>query len=77
MRVQEFVQKSFSRANLNWEDHVVIDQRFVRPAEVDLLLGDPSKAKKKLGWELKVDFDGLVNMMVDADIERWEKATGK
>jgi len=69
--VQEFVEKSFSRANLDWEKYVVIDPRFVRPAEVDQLLGDPSKAQEELDWTIETSFDELVNMMVDADLERW------
>jgi len=68
--VQEFVEEAFGRAGLDWERHVVIDPRFVRPAEVDLLLGDPSKAKRELGWEPKTTFNALVDMMVDADLER-------
>jgi GDPmannose 4,6-dehydratase len=67
--VQEFVAEAFERAGLDWEQHVVIDPRFVRPAEVDLLLGDPSKAKRELGWVPKTTFKGLVDMMVDADME--------
>ena len=67
--VQEFVAEAFDRAGLDWEQHVVIDPRFVRPAEVDLLLGDPGKAKRELGWEPKTTFKGLVDMMVDADME--------
>jgi len=74
--VQEFVEKSFARAGLDWEKHVVIDPRFVRPAEVDQLLGDPAEAIADLGWTLDTSFDELVNMMVDADIERWQKITG-
>ena len=66
--VQEFVEIAFGHAGLNWEDHVRLDQRFIRPAEVDLLIGDPSKAKQKFGWEPSVDFRGLVEMMVDTDI---------
>src|ERR687890_259109 len=57
------------RVGLNWEDHVTTDEKFFRPAEVDLLVGDPSKARSDLGWEPKVRFDGLVRMMVDADLE--------
>ncbi len=68
--VRQFIELAFSHVGLNWEDHVVIDQRFMRPAEVDLLLGDPTKAREKLGWEREVDFKGLVTMMVDADMER-------
>jgi GDPmannose 4,6-dehydratase len=72
--VREFCEIAFARANLDYEQHVTVDPRFMRPAEVELLLGDPSKAKKELGWEPKVDFKGLVEMMVDADMERY--ATG-
>ncbi len=66
--VQEFVEIAFGHAGLNWEEHVKLDPKFIRPAEVDLLIGDPSKAKAQLGWEPTVDFRGLVVMMVDADI---------
>ena len=68
--VREFCEIAFSRVGLNYQDHVVTDERFVRPAEVELLLGDPGKAKRDLGWEPKVDFRSLVEMMVDADMER-------
>jgi len=68
--VREFCEIAFDRAGLDWEKHVVVDPRFVRPAEVELLLGDPGKAKRVLGWEPKVSFKGLVEMMVDADMER-------
>jgi GDPmannose 4,6-dehydratase len=67
--VREFCEVAFSHVGLNWEDHVTTDEKFFRPAEVDLLVGDPSKAKADLGWEPSVRFDGLVRMMVDADIE--------
>ena len=66
--VQEFVEIAFAHAGLNWEDHVKLDPKFIRPAEVDLLIGDPAKAKQKLGWQPSVDFPSLVRMMVDADI---------
>ncbi len=66
--VQEFVEIAFGHAGLNWEEHVKLDPKFIRPAEVDLLIGDPAKAKARLGWEPSVDFRGLVVMMVDADI---------
>ena len=72
--VQEFVELAFARVDLDYHDYVVTDPRFVRPAEVDLLLGDPSRAKNKLGWETSVSFEGLVNMMVDADMERLQQA---
>ncbi|EEL79466.1 GDP-mannose 4,6-dehydratase [Bacillus cereus AH1271] len=68
--VEELVEIAFSHVGLNWKDYVVIDEKFVRPAEVDLLLGDCSKAKEELGWELEVSFKELVHMMVDSDIER-------
>lgn len=68
--IEELVQIAFTHADLNWRDYVVIDPRFVRPAEVDLLLGDATKAKKELGWRLEVDFEQLVKMMVDSDLER-------
>ena len=68
--VRELVEAAFSHVGLNWQDYVVTDPRFVRPAEVDLLLADPSKAKKDLGWTPKVQFTELVAMMVDADLKR-------
>jgi GDPmannose 4,6-dehydratase len=71
--VREFVERAFSRVDLNWEEFVAVDERYLRPTEVDLLIGDPKKAREKLGWEPKVTFEGLVDMMVDADIEAVEK----
>ena len=68
--VEELVQIAFDHVGLNWKDHVVIDEKFVRPAEVDLLLGDCTKAKTELGWELEVGFEQLVKNMVDADLKR-------
>jgi GDPmannose 4,6-dehydratase len=65
--VQEFLDEAFSYVDLDWHDYVRIDSRYFRPAEVDLLVGDYSKAKEKLGWEPKVRFPELVRMMVDAD----------
>ena len=67
--VREFCEIAFAHAGLNWEDHVVQDERFIRPAEVDLLIGDSTKARATLGWKPKVDFEGLVQMMVDADLD--------
>lgn len=67
--VREFCEKAFGRVGLDHKDYVEIDKRYFRPAEVELLLGDPSKAKKTLGWQPKVGFDELVGMMVDADLE--------
>jgi len=67
--IRELVEIAFSHAGLSWEDHVVIDPQFFRPAEVDLLVGDSSKARSVLGWKPKVSFEQLVTMMVDADID--------
>ncbi len=67
--VRELCDVAFKYVDLNYEDYVVIDERFYRPAEVDLLIGDPSKAKGKLGWEPSVSFEELVHMMVKADLE--------
>ncbi|MBE9537149.1 MAG: GDP-mannose 4,6-dehydratase [Proteobacteria bacterium] len=67
--VREFVEKVFGRLELDWEQYVEIDPRYFRPTEVELLLGDPAKAKKAFNWEPKVDIDGLVEMMVDHDME--------
>ena len=68
--VEEFVEAAFGAAGLQWRDHVVIDPAFVRPAEVDLLLGSPEKAKAKLGWEPRTTFRELVALMVEADLAR-------
>ena len=68
--VREFLQLAFAHVGLNYEDYVVIDPEFIRPAEVELLLGNPAKAKKKLGWKPEVSFKQLVTMMVDADMDR-------
>jgi GDPmannose 4,6-dehydratase len=66
--VKEFVELAFARADLDWKKYVKMDERFMRPAEVDLLIGSSAKAKKDLGWEPKTSFKSLVNMMVDADL---------
>jgi GDPmannose 4,6-dehydratase len=74
--VRELVEVAFSHAGLNWQDHVKLDERFMRPAEVDLLIGDPARAKAELGWQPDVGFRDLVAMMVDADLKRLEAAAG-
>ncbi|WP_191566668.1 GDP-mannose 4,6-dehydratase [Metabacillus idriensis] len=71
--VEELVQVAFEHVGLNWKDYVVIDEKFVRPAEVDLLLGDCTKAKDKLGWKLEICFNDLVRMMVESDLQRLKK----
>lgn len=74
--VKEFCELAFAAADLNWEQHVVLDERFLRPAEVDLLVGDPSKAERVLGWHREVDFPALVDMMVKADLELVRRQMG-
>ena len=66
--VREFCQVAFGHLGLDWEAHVVVDEEFIRPAEVDLLVGDASRAAKVLGWSATMNFEGLVTMMVDADM---------
>ena len=70
--VKEFVQEAFGHVGLEWEKYIKYDARYERPAEVDLLIGDPAKAKRQLGWEPKVRFKELVQIMVDADLEMLE-----
>ena len=70
--VREFCELAFSHVELNWEDHVVIDETFMRPAEVDLLVGDATKAAEELGWIPETSFADLVRMMVDADLDLLE-----
>lgn len=68
--VREFLEEAFGYVNLDWQDYVEIDPRYFRPAEVELLLGDPSKAKTVLNWQPRVTFKELVQIMVDADLEK-------
>ena len=72
--VRELVEVAFGHVGLEWEKHVRLDPRFLRPAEVDHLIGDPAKARAALGWKPEVDFSGLVRMMVDADLHRLSQA---
>jgi len=74
--VREFLEIAFSHVNLHWQDYVVQDERFMRPAEVDQLVGDASKAKAELGWEPSVSFEHLVTMMVDADLDNLQVTSG-
>ncbi len=74
--VRDFVRLAFNHVGLNWEKHVVVDESLLRPAEVDHLVADPSKAERVLGWSPTVDFEGLVQMMVEADLERYRRLKG-
>jgi GDPmannose 4,6-dehydratase len=67
--VRDFAEASFARAGLNWKDHVETDKKYIRPTEVDALIGDPSKATAALGWKAKTHWKELAELMVDADIE--------
>jgi GDPmannose 4,6-dehydratase len=71
--VRELCEVAFKHVGLNWQDYVIVDPRFYRPAEVDLLIGDNNKGKEKLGWQPKVSFQGLIEMMVDADLQVIQK----
>jgi GDPmannose 4,6-dehydratase len=73
--VQELVQTAFDRTGLDWRQYVKTDPQFLRPAEVDHLIGDSSKARSALAWQPAVDFQGLVDMMIDADLERHRNAS--
>ena len=67
--VKDFAEAAFSRAGLNWQDHIETDKKYIRPTEVDALIGDPSKAEKALGWKATTDWKELAELMVDADID--------
>jgi GDPmannose 4,6-dehydratase len=67
--IREFLDAAFRHVGLDWKNHVEIDPRYYRPTEVDLLIGDYSKAKRQLGWEPKTKFAELVKLMVDADLK--------
>ncbi len=75
--VREFIEASFSHVNLDWQEYVKHDERYERPAEVDLLIGDPAKAKRVFDWEPKVRFAELVRIMVDADMELLSRKTAQ
>ena len=73
--VRELCEVAFDHVGLDWQQYVVADRQFYRPAEVDLLVSDPSRARKSLGWEPRVSFEGLVRMMVDADLKQLQATT--
>jgi GDPmannose 4,6-dehydratase len=80
--IREFCEESFGLLDLEWQEYVKFDERYERPSEVDLLIGDPAKAKKQLGWEPTVRFKELVKIMIDADLVKakqelaYQQATG-
>ncbi|MGA7938161.1 MAG: GDP-mannose 4,6-dehydratase, partial [Kovacikia sp.] len=67
--IREFLDIAFGYVNLDWHDYVEFDERYLRPAEVELLIGDPTKAQEKLGWQPSVTFEQLVHLMVEADLK--------
>ena len=71
--VKEFLEKAFGVCGLNWQDYVKVDKRFLRPVDISRLCGDYTKAKEKFGWHPTVKFDKLVEIMVKADLKRWER----
>jgi GDPmannose 4,6-dehydratase len=71
--VKEFAEVSFARVGLNWQDHIEVDQKYIRPTEVDALIGDPSKATKELKWQAKTHWKELAELMVDADMAAFKK----
>jgi GDPmannose 4,6-dehydratase len=71
--VKEFAEASFAQVGLNWQDHVEVDQKYIRPTEVDALIGDPSKATKELKWQAKTHWKELAELMVDADMAAYKK----
>jgi GDPmannose 4,6-dehydratase len=76
--IRELLDVAFNQAGISdWEGRIEQDPRFFRPAEVDLLIGDPSKAREKLGWTPKVGFEELVRMMVDSDVAQLKELTGR
>jgi GDPmannose 4,6-dehydratase len=75
--VRNLVELAFGRVGLDWREHVVVDQALFRPADVNTLCGDASKARSKLGWKPRCSFAQLVEMMVDADLERVARAAAK
>ncbi len=75
--VQRLLEVAFSTLDMNWQDYTVQDERFMRPAEVDLLVGDPARAKAALGWSPRVSFEGLVQMMVESDYQLLKSGQGQ
>jgi GDPmannose 4,6-dehydratase len=74
--IREFLEVAFKRAGLDWENHVIVEEKYKRPLDVFFLKGDYSKSKRILKWEPETDFETLVNLMVDKDLERWSNWVG-
>jgi GDPmannose 4,6-dehydratase len=74
--IRDLLEIAFSRVGLNWEEHIDLDPKLLRPAEVDYLRGDATKARERLGWDPKVDFKALISMMVDADLRLVRNSLG-
>jgi GDPmannose 4,6-dehydratase len=75
--IRDFLDQAFGYLDLDWKDHVEIDPRYYRPAEVDMLMGDASKARRVLGWEPTISFNELVTLMVDHDLELATQEAGQ
>jgi len=75
--VKDFAEASFARAGLNWQDHIEVDQKYIRPTEVDALIGDPSKVNKELNWKAKTYWKELAELMVESDLIAYENVTGR
>jgi len=71
--VKDFAEASFTRVGLNWQDHVEVDQKYIRPTEVDALIGAPSKASRELKWKAKTHWKELAELMVDTDVRALAK----
>ncbi len=71
--IREFLDIAFAHVNLDWQNYVKFDERYLRPAEVDILIGDPAKAQEKLGWKPSITFEELVKLMVDSDLKALEE----
>jgi GDPmannose 4,6-dehydratase len=73
--IRELLEVAFGVAGLDWEKYVEVDPKFIRPAEVDFLCGDATKARERLGWQPRVSFEELIKMMVEADLQAAQKGT--
>jgi GDPmannose 4,6-dehydratase len=74
--IRQLLELAFGCVNLNWQDYVVVDERYFRPSDINQLVGDSSMARRELGWQPKVTFHELVEMMVESDLKRWDQSCG-